>query len=124
MAAPRPPTLVWALIGLDGRVNREVFWLGTFGCSFLTIVLTMPTLDPATGALHMAPLSPFLLAALFWTQVALSVKRLHDRGLTGWFALVCVIPFAGIVAFLVIGLMPGDAGANAFAPATNMRGPV
>jgi len=114
--------MLWALIGLDGRINREVYWLGIFGCHFLGAALMTPSLDPDTGALQLAPISPFVFAAVLWTEIALAVKRLHDRGLTGWFAASFVIPFVGFVALIIIGLMPGDQGSNAYAQATNTRG--
>ncbi|WMS43610.1 DUF805 domain-containing protein [Acuticoccus sp. MNP-M23] len=124
MAGARQPTLLWALLGLDGRVSREVFWLGNFGCGFIGVALLMPSLDPDTGALVLAPTSPVVFAALLWTEVALAVKRLHDRNLTGWYAAAFGIPVLGLAAFFVIGLLPGDRGANKYGPATNTRGPV
>ena len=124
MAAAREPTILWAILGLDGRISREVFWLGNFGCGALAMALMMPALDPTTGALQLSPVSPLVFAALFWTEIALAVKRLHDRGLTGWFAAGYAVPVVGFLAFFVIGLMPGDRGANTFGPATNTRGPV
>jgi uncharacterized membrane protein YhaH (DUF805 family) len=30
-----------------------------------------------------------------WSLIALGVKRLHDRGLSGWLILVVVLPLAG-----------------------------
>jgi uncharacterized membrane protein YhaH (DUF805 family) len=118
----REPTVLWALTGLDGRVNREVFWLGNFMCGFLAVALMTPSVDPQTNALELNPLSPFVFIVLFWTEIALAVKRLHDRGLSGWFAAAFVIPFVGFVAFIVIGLIPGDEGPNAYGPHTNARG--
>nr|WP_269751150.1 DUF805 domain-containing protein [Acuticoccus mangrovi] len=111
------------MIGLDGRVNREVFWLGNLMCGFLGVVLMLPQINPNTGEIEFSMIAPFVFVALFWTEVALSVKRLHDRGLTGWFAAAFVIPVVGFIAFFVIGLIPGTPGPNAYAPATNMRGP-
>lgn len=123
MAAQRAPTLLWALLGFDGRVNREVFWLGNIASAFLAVVIMMPSVNPNTGALQLAPYAPMVFVALLWVEVALAVKRLHDRGLTGWFSVAFVIPVVGLVAFLVIGLLPGDKGANQYGPATNSRGP-
>ncbi|WP_157961717.1 DUF805 domain-containing protein [Acuticoccus kandeliae] len=119
----RDPTVLWALIGLDGRVNREVFWLGNLLCGFVGVALMLPSIDPDTGGLQLSPIAPFVFVALFWTEVALAVKRLHDRGLTGWLAAAFGIPVLGFVAFFAIGLMPGDKGPNQFGPAPNMRGP-
>jgi uncharacterized membrane protein YhaH (DUF805 family) len=40
------------------------------------------------------------------------VRRLHDFGLTGWFALLCFTPALGGAAFLVLGLVPSQFGEN------------
>jgi uncharacterized membrane protein YhaH (DUF805 family) len=118
------PNVLWALTALDGRVNREVFWLGNLMCGFIAVALMTPSVDPATNELQLSPISPFVFIALFWTEIALAVKRLHDRGLSGWFAAAFAIPFLGLIAFLVIGVIPGDKGSNTFGPGPNTRGPV
>ncbi|MEM8552181.1 MAG: DUF805 domain-containing protein [Pseudomonadota bacterium] len=124
MAAQRAPTLLWALLGLDGRVNREVFWLGNIGCGLVAVAMMMPSISPDTGAVQLAPLSPFVFLGLLWTEVALAVKRLHDKSLSGWFAIAFAIPLIGVIAFVVLGLMPGDKGGNKYAATSNARGPV
>jgi uncharacterized membrane protein YhaH (DUF805 family) len=124
MARPpstRAPTVLWALFGLDGRVSREVFWLGNFMCGFFTAALTI-RIDHMTGVPTLSPLSPFLLVPLIWTEVALAVKRLHDRSLNGWFAVLLAIPLVGIATFVALGLLPGDRGPNRYGPGPNRRG--
>lgn len=118
----RPPTLLWALFAFDGRVNREVFWLGNIVMGLLAFLIAMPKIHEETGAIVMSPLFPFAFLPALWAQIALSVKRLHDRNLTGWFAVVFAVPFVGFIAFFIIGLMPGDPGPNQFGRATNQRG--
>jgi uncharacterized membrane protein YhaH (DUF805 family) len=41
-----------------------------------------------------------------------AVRRSHDLGRSGWFALICLIPFAGW--YLVF--KPGNPGANKYGP--------
>jgi uncharacterized membrane protein YhaH (DUF805 family) len=127
MAMSRPrrePTVLWALTGFDGRVDRQIYWLGNIMCGLIAVPLMNPSVDPATDAITFGPLSPFVFVALIWTEIALAVKRLHDRGLTGWIAATLMVPFLNIAAFVAIGLMPGDKGRNAYGPATNSRGSV
>nr|WP_255720211.1 DUF805 domain-containing protein [Acuticoccus kalidii] len=114
---------MWALIGVDGRVNREVFWLGNLLCALVGVAFMLPHIDPDTGALLLSPIAPFVSAVLFWPGIALAVKRLHDRSLTGWLAVAFAIPVVGFVAFFAIGLIPGNKGPNRYGPATNSRGP-
>ncbi|WP_420391557.1 DUF805 domain-containing protein [Acuticoccus sp.] len=129
MAPPpaRRPSVAWALLALDGRINREVFWLGNIFCAALAIAVARTELlivvSPETGAVSTVnPLALGVFAVLVWTEVALVVKRLHDRGLTGWIALFLPIPVLSIIGFIVVGLMPGQRGGNPYAPGPNQRG--
>jgi len=118
------PNVLWALTAFDGRVNREVYWLGNIMCALVAVPLMAPSVDATTEAVTLGPLTPFVFVALLWTEIALAVKRLHDRGLTGWIAATLVVPFLNVAAFVAIGLIPGDKGANAYGPRANARGPV
>lgn len=128
--AVRPTTVAWALFGFDGRIDREVFWLSNLFCLALTmpIALALPIFDFDGETIHvrygqLGVVIMFLeLAALMWVQVALVVKRLHDRGITGWAALLLAIPVVSLVGFFIIGLVPGERGPNAYGPGPNQRG--
>lgn len=61
--------------------------------------------------------------AVFIPSIAVTVRRLHDRDMSGWwylgFALAGLIPFVGFLAslaFLVILFLPGTSGSNRFGP--------
>ena len=52
---------------------------------------------------------------LVYAQLPITVKRLHDIDLSGWWYLLFMIPFIGIVFALVIcGFMPGTKGENRY----------
>lgn len=53
-------------------------------------------------------------AAMF-AQLAASARRLHDQGMTGWINLLMLVPLGGF-ALLILYLLPGQAGANAYGP--------
>ncbi|AKM07845.1 DUF805 domain-containing protein [Pelagerythrobacter marensis] len=67
-----------------------------------------------------------LLLPLWWLatvipNVAVNVRRLHDRDMSGWWFLglvvVGIIPFIGLIAsiaYLVLMLLPGTPGPNRF----------
>ena len=38
----REPNVLWALFALDGRINREVFWLGNFISFFAAGLFLLP----------------------------------------------------------------------------------
>ena len=124
----RSPTVLWALFGFDGRISREVFWLG-FGLLYsagdvILSLLLPPLVTPETIAeLQGSQLLLLLvaLAAAVWMQFALVAKRLHDAGWSGSFAIVMAAPLLNLVAMVVAGLLPGEAGANRFGVGPNQR---
>jgi uncharacterized membrane protein YhaH (DUF805 family) len=63
--------------------------------------------------------SPILLLAtiiLLPPHLGVSIRRLHDQNLSGWYFLVSLIPFAGPLMMLWWMTRPGTAGDNRFGP--------
>ncbi|ORE91958.1 DUF805 domain-containing protein [Acuticoccus yangtzensis] len=115
------------MFALDGRINREVFWLSNLLCLALTVPLAMAVpiivVDAETAEIRPGnPAAMFAFAALMWIQVALAVKRLHDRGVTGWASVLLAIPFISLLVFFIIGVVPGEKGPNMYGPGPNQRG--
>lgn len=50
------------------------------------------------------------------TQTAVSVRRLHDTGRSGWWLLLTLLPYAGGLLGLWWLTRPGSLGANRFGP--------
>ena len=52
-----------------------------------------------------------------YIDTAVSVKRLHDTGRSGWHLLLGLIPIIGLVYILVVcGFIKGTEGENAYGP--------
>ena len=56
-------------------------------------------------------------------SIAVSVRRLHDREMTGWwylgFIILSAIPLIGLlasIAFIVVMALPGTPGPNKYGP--------
>lgn len=83
------------LFSFEGRARRSHFWIGWL------IVL---------GVSVVAGLIPFLGAlislALIWPNLAITVKRLHDMGHSGWLAAIpwAVTIIGSIIAFGMVGI--------------------
>ncbi len=96
-----------------GRIPRRMFWfygvggmlgLGTIGWALLTIAGV-----PDSRA------DRWVWLALVWPITAISAKRWHDAGKSGWWALWCLVPVIGtIVTLLANGFMHGTRGPNAY----------
>ncbi|GAA4409577.1 DUF805 domain-containing protein [Quisquiliibacterium transsilvanicum] len=63
-----------------------------------------------------ALLSGLFVLAMLLPSLAVSVRRLHDIGRSGWWLLVSFIPLIGAIVLLVFALRDGDAGDNAYGP--------
>lgn len=55
-----------------------------------------------------------LALAAFWISIAVSVRRLHDIGWSGWWWLISFAPLVGTFFGLVLVLWPGQKNANRF----------
>lgn len=97
-----------------GRAGRPEFWLaflgniilGSFFLLFFFLLSAFLLSSNKTEALLLLYL-PFLLFFCYTIipSIALTVRRLHDIGLSGWFYLIIFIPFGALVLF-VCTLLP------------------
>ena len=49
-------------------------------------------------------------------ELALGVKRLHDRDMSGWWTLISFVPFGGFILLVILGFLDGTQGPNRFGP--------
>jgi uncharacterized membrane protein YhaH (DUF805 family) len=89
----------------NGRAARPEFWW-----FFLFQVAIYFVASLVHGLLY---LLAFL--ALLLPSVAVGVRRMHDIGKSGWFLLLGLIPFVGLV-LLYFAAQPGQPGDNAYGP--------
>ena len=69
-----------------------------------------------------------ILLVVWWLvilipSIAVSVRRLHDREMTGWWylgfivlSLIPLIGFVATIAFIVVMALPGTPGPNKYGP--------
>lgn len=105
---------------LDGRISLGQFWLRwqlpVIVISFLLGLVLGATTDQVTGEPNPAVAIIFLIfmLALIWPSIAVTVRRLHDIGWSGWFILLVLIPIANLVILVVTWFIPGTQGTNAY----------
>jgi uncharacterized membrane protein YhaH (DUF805 family) len=115
MAEPSSNYFKRLYFSLQGRVSRQAYWL----FFFLPLFLIGVVLGFLIGGMHVPSRNVvvilFLLAPLLiWVGVAVSVKRLHDLGRSGWWAVLCFVPYLNYVAMPILGIIPGKTGSNAY----------
>lgn len=117
--------------GFNGRINRTQYWLASTVALVAALALfigagvsVFSALD-AKGRLHGDVGVTLLLcvvgyAAVVWVNMAIQVKRLHDRGRSGYLALLMFAPLINIPAsifFLIdLGFMPSKPESNEHGP--------
>ncbi len=107
------------LFSLEGRIPRSTYWL-KFILPYLVIYLVLLLLDHALGTVGRDP-SVGILSGIFslvalYPYIAVAVKRCHDRGRSGWFLLVLLIPLVNIWPAVELGFLRGTVGPNEYGP--------
>lgn len=80
-------TLQQWMFSIKGRIGRRDFWI------WMTIwVLAMSVLFTLAGTnLLNVQTAAFILVCLLWPTAAVTIKRLHDRGKSGIWALLMIL---------------------------------
>ncbi|MEZ0244289.1 MAG: DUF805 domain-containing protein [Sphingomonas sp.] len=119
----------------DGRSRRLEYWMFQL---FLVIVFAIVVAftiamarpgeglsdglyDGTTSAGDPNPLIglPIVLGGIFWLgilvpSIAVTVRRLHDRDMSGWFYLISFVPYVGGLIIFVFMCLPGTPGENQY----------
>ncbi len=102
-------------LGLAGRMARRPYATGSAGAMAVMALMTAFALQ-RPGALRSAFAGLVMVAALLFS-VRLSVLRCHDFNRSGWWSLLTVAPYLGVVAGIVVSVIPGSDDANDHGPA-------
>lgn len=94
-----------ALFSFQGRVGRSMYWW--FGCLPLTVFLFLTSLFDLHLRMGMAGFT-IIGIILLWINLAVTTKRCHDRGKSGWFMLLSLVPILGLWVFVELGFLPGE----------------
>jgi uncharacterized membrane protein YhaH (DUF805 family) len=103
----------------SGRARRMEYWMFFIGYVGASVIASL--LDGILGMSGMiggayGPVSLLLLLGFLVPSIAVGVRRLHDRDMSGWFMLLGLIPLLGGLALLVIFFLEGTRGDNRFGP--------
>lgn len=79
-----------------GKEGRKVFWLFVLNCIIVSFIL---------GLIWSTLATIFSLIVLL-PSLGILVRRLHDAGFSGWWALLLLIPFIGVIAVLIMACFP------------------
>lgn len=112
--------LVWQRYAeFSGRSRRKEYWMFALINSIIAVVLCLGIVVSFTAArgsaIGIALVVAYCLYALavIIPSLAVTVRRLHDTGRSGWWILIGLIPFGGIV-LLVFYCLDGTPGPNEY----------
>jgi len=93
-----------------GRATRQEYWM--FFLFNFVIVIVLSFLETAIG-------SPGIFSAIYSLAVlipgiAVTIRRLHDTGKSGWWILISFIPVIGAIVLLVFMVLDSDKDTNEY----------
>ncbi len=106
-------------VTFSGRARRSEFWWFVLFAMVVGIVLSI--IDGALfgydeyGSAN-AVLSGIFSLAIFLPYIAVGVRRLHDKDMSGWWYLLVLVPIIGFLVLLFFFVQKGTDGENRFGP--------
>jgi uncharacterized membrane protein YhaH (DUF805 family) len=122
----------------NGRASRSEFWLFLLFVTLLTVAAHFvdgPDGRDVAVAMNMGIVELSVTLLFLLPSITVGVRRLHDTGRSGWWTMLVYLPWlatlvsqsnpalvlasagallVGGIAWLILLLLPGEAGENAF----------
>ncbi|MEU6162788.1 DUF805 domain-containing protein [Streptomyces tanashiensis] len=95
----------------NGRARRKEFWMFELFNIIISIVLNVVDMS-----LDIQLLSLIYTVGIFLPSLAVTVRRLHDTGRSGWWVLIGLVPLVGFIILLVFTVQEGEQQQNAHGP--------
>jgi uncharacterized membrane protein YhaH (DUF805 family) len=104
-------TVLSKYVDFSGRARRSEYWYWILAVLIVDVVVTIIDLALDTGVLAL-----LLTLATFLPSLAVSVRRLHDIGRSGWWLLIGLVPLVGAILLLVWACSDSEPKTNAWGP--------
>ncbi|MBM2885409.1 DUF805 domain-containing protein [Chromobacterium phragmitis] len=98
----------------SGRARRQEYWY--FALTNLIISLMLLVIQHRVLGSQSEWLTNIYLLALLLPSLAVSMRRLHDIGRSGWWMWIMFIPVVGVLILLVFHCQDSQAGSNQYGP--------
>ena len=104
----------------SGRAGRAEFWYFVL-CNFLIGIVFSILTNIVGGAVRggagiITTLYSLYSLAVLVPSLAVSVRRLHDIGKSGWMILIPLIPLVGFIWYFVLMVLASQPGDNKYGP--------
>ena len=98
--------------GFSGRARRKEYWMFALVNFFVSIGLTIVEIIGGIDPL----LTGVYALAIFIPSLAVTFRRLHDIGKSGWWILIGLIPIIGFIVLLIFACLDSEATSNKYGP--------
>jgi len=99
-----------------GRARRKEYWYFVLFNILISVLLGI--IDIVTGSFSpeagLGLLSGLYALAILIPGIAVSVRRLHDSGKSGWWLLIGIVPLVGAIVLLVFMVQDSLPGENQY----------
>ena len=108
------------LFAFGGRIRRQKFWLmqAVISLASISLAVCVGVISFLSGNLQTMVVGwsmSWIVGIALWMTLAVCAKRWHDRGKSGWWSLILLIPMVGpIWALIELGFLKGDYGYNRY----------
>ena len=114
----------------QGRASRSEFWyfylfttiLGFLGLQidrFFNLEILGLQLSNINEVAILGPTYIFLYFLFFIPSLSLYIRRLHDIDRSGWWLLIAIIPFIGIITLIFFWCLKGSQNRNTYGDVAN-----
>ena len=109
----------------SGRARRKEYWFFVLFNIIISVVLTVCDVFMGTysAAASIGILTGIYTLAVLIPGIAVTVRRLHDTGRSGWWILIILVPLIGAIVLLIFMLIDSQAGTNAYGPSPKTGDP-
>ena len=105
-------------VGFSGRARRKEYWMFYLMNVIIALGLGIITVVAMDGS---PILSTLYSLFIFLPALAVSIRRLHDIGKSGWWYLIVFVPLIGWIWLIVLLVTEGDSGENQYGPDPKME---
>jgi uncharacterized membrane protein YhaH (DUF805 family) len=95
----------------SGRARRKEFWM--FALINFVVMVVLSFVDSMIG---MPVLGLIYALGVLLPSLAVGARRLHDIGKSGWWQLVGLVPFIGILVLIIFFVLDSNPGDNKYGP--------
>jgi uncharacterized membrane protein YhaH (DUF805 family) len=109
----------------SGRARRKEYWFFVLFNIIISVVLTVCDVFMGTysAAANIGILTAIYTLAVLIPGIAVSVRRLHDTGRSGWWLLIVLVPLIGALVLLIFMFIDSQPGQNAYGPSPKTGDP-